>query len=63
MHHALTQPRKGMIPNYQLGERKALVILAEIPPPARYFGLETNVFTWQVELKINGPVYVKLDTP
>ena len=63
MHHALAQGQRNMAPNYRLGEREALVILAEIPPPARYFGLGTNVFTRQAELNKDDPVYVKLDQP
>jgi hypothetical protein len=63
LKHALTQPRKGMNPNYRLGEREALVILAELPPPARYFGLGTNVFTRQTELNTEDPVYQILDHP
>jgi hypothetical protein len=60
MQHALIQGHKGMIPNYRLGEREALVVFAQLPPPARYFGLGTNVFTRQTELNPNDPVYLKL---
>lgn len=57
LKHALTRERKGMNPNYRLGEREALVILAELPPPARYFGIGTNVFTRKAELNTKDPVY------
>ena len=60
MQHAIIQGHKGMIPNYRLGEREALVVFAELPPPARYFGFGTNVFTRQTALNTNDPVYVKL---
>lgn len=63
MQHAIVQGQKGMVPSYRLGEREALVILAQLPPPARYFGLGTNVFTRQAGLNKNDPVYVKLNTP
>jgi hypothetical protein len=63
LKHALAQERKGMNPNYRLGEREALVILAELPPPARYFGLGTNVFTRQTQLNTEDPVYEILDHP
>lgn len=63
LHHAMTEGRRNMIPNYRLGEREALVIMAQLPPPARYFGFGTNVFTRQAELNKNDPVYVKLNTP
>jgi len=64
MHHALAAGQRDMTPNYRLGEGEALVILAEIPPPARYFGLETNVFTREGSLNEEDPVYKMLaDVP
>ncbi len=57
LHHALTQGERNMTPNYRLGGREALVVLAELPPPARYFGIGTNVFTREVSLDKNDPVY------
>jgi hypothetical protein len=60
LHHALLQGQKGMTANYRLGEREALVVLAELPPPGRYFGLGTNVFTRQAELDTTDPVYERL---
>lgn len=63
LHHTLAQGQHNMTPNYRLGEREALVVLAELPPPARYFGLGTNVFTREDELDETDPVYIKLDQP
>jgi len=63
LQHALVQGQRGMAANYRLGEREALVIFAQMPPPARYFGMGTNVFTRQAALNKSDPVYVKLDTP
>lgn len=60
LRHAIIQGQKGMTANYRLGEREALVVLAELPPPARYFGLGTNVFTRQAVLNENDPVYKEL---
>lgn len=57
LHRTLTDDWGNIAPNYRLGEREALVVLAELPPPARYFGIQTNVFTRQVELNPNDPVY------
>ena len=57
LHHALTEGQRNMIPNYRLGEREALVVFAELPPPARYFGFGTNVFTRQAKLNQEDPVY------
>lgn len=63
LHHTLIQGRKGMTPNYRLGEREALVVFAELPPPARYFGLGTNVFTRKTTLNEADPVYITLSPP
>ena len=60
LHHALTQARRGMHPNYRLGEREALVVLAELPPPARYLGYMTYVFTREAALDPSDPVYERL---
>jgi len=49
-----------MTPNYRLGEREALVVLAELPPAARYFGYMTNVFTRETGLVTTDPVYQRL---
>lgn len=57
LHHVLAAGQRNMTPNYRLGEREALVILAEIPPPARYFGIATNVFTREENLNENDSVY------
>ena len=61
LHHVLAAGQRNMTPNYRLGEREALVILAEIPPPARYFGIATNVFTRDENLNENDPVYQILE--
>lgn len=45
--HILTQPQRNMTPNFRLDRREALVVLAQLPPPARYFGIQSNVFTRQ----------------
>jgi len=60
MHHELSQPRRNMYPNYRLGEREALVVLAELPPPARYLGYQTYVSTRKTELNTEDPIYKKL---
>ena len=61
LHHALTEAQRNMVANYRLGEREALVVFAELPPPARYFGFGTNVFTRQAELNKLDPVYIELN--
>jgi hypothetical protein len=57
LHRTLTDDWGGITPNYRLGGREALVVLAELPPPARYFGIQTNVFTREAELNPNDSVY------
>lgn len=57
LHRTLTDDWANMSPNYRLGEREAVVVLAKLPPPARYFGIQTNVFTREAELNPNDPVY------
>jgi len=57
LRRTLTDDWGNMSPNYRLGEREALVVLAELPPPARYFGIQTNVFTREAQLNPNDPVY------
>ncbi|SDS37891.1 hypothetical protein [Pseudomonas oryzae] len=61
LHHAIAAGRRNMAPNYRLGEREALVVLAEMPPPARYFGIGTNVYTRQASLNTEDPVYEILE--
>lgn len=61
LNHTLAQGKRGMTPNYRLGEREAIVVLAELPPPARYFGIGTNVFTRHIQLNTEDAVYQKLD--
>ncbi|WP_136807197.1 hypothetical protein [Desulfosediminicola flagellatus] len=62
MHHVLAAGQRNMTPNYRLGEREALVVLVELPPPARYFGMQTNVFTGIDTLNTSDPVYQLLSS-
>ncbi len=62
LHHALAAGQRNMTANYRLGEREALVVLAELPPPARYFGMQTNVFTGKDTLNTSDPVYQLLSS-
>lgn len=58
--HALMQPRRNMIGTYRLGEREALVVMAQMPPSARYFGVHTNVYSRKDELNEDDPIYSRL---
>lgn len=59
-HHLLNEPRRNMVSEYRLSPREALVIFAQMPPEARYFGLQTNVFTREVAFNPNEPLYQAL---
>lgn len=56
-HHLLLEPQRNMIPNYRIDEREALVILAEMPPEAKYFGIQSNVFTRVGILNTDDPIF------
>lgn len=60
MHHALNEARRNMSASYRLGEREALVVLAELPPPGRYFGIQSNVFTREDTINPDDPIYQRL---
>ena len=55
-HHILNEPLRNMSVNYRLSKREALVIVAQLPPPARYFGIQSNVFTRQVAYNPDDPI-------
>jgi len=59
-HHLLNQPKRDMTSIYRLSPREALVIVAQLPPRARYFGIQTNVFTREIKFNPNDPIYTKL---
>ena len=42
---------------FRLDPREAIVIMAELPPPARYFGCQTYVFTRRGSINTSNPVY------
>jgi hypothetical protein len=57
-HHVLTEAQRDMSTSYRLGEREALVILAEMPPPGRYFGIQSNVFSRKAVINPADPIYI-----
>jgi hypothetical protein len=57
MHHAVNEPRRNTSPTYRLDSQEALVVLAELPPPGKYFGIGTNVFTREATLNTGDPIY------
>jgi hypothetical protein len=56
-HHAVLAAQRGMSATFRLGAQEALVVLAELPPPARYFSIATNVFSRQTTVNAADPVY------
>ncbi len=62
-HHLLNEPRRNMSAIHRLDQHEALVIAAQLPPPARYFGVQSNVFTREVAFNPEDPViaFVKAD--
>jgi hypothetical protein len=62
-HHVLTEAQRGMSTSYRLGERDALVVLAELPPQGKYFGIQSNVFTRETAINTSDPIYQQLADP
>ena len=60
LHHAFLKGQRDMSTIFRLDEREALVILAELPPPARYLGMQTSVFTREESLDPSDPIYQSL---
>ena len=63
LHHAIMAAERNMLPNYRLSEREALVIVAEMPPPARYFGIQSNVFTRETTLNTDDIIFPRIPDP
>ena len=59
-HHLINEPLRNMSANHRLDRREALVVVAQLPPPARYFGIESSVFTRQAFPNPDDPIYMKL---
>lgn len=55
-HHVLSQPKRNMSATYRLDQREALVIAAQLPPEARYFGIQSNVFTREAAFNQDDPI-------
>ena len=60
LHHAITQAQRNMSATYRLDRQEALVVLAELPPTGRYFGIGTNVFTREGVLNPADPILPKV---
>jgi hypothetical protein len=60
LHHAFLKGQRNMSSIFRLDDREALVVLAELPPPARYLGMQTSVFTREESLNPTDPIYQSL---
>lgn len=45
---------------YRLGEQDALVVLGLLPPPGRYFGIQSYIFTRDGSANLANPIYESL---
>jgi hypothetical protein len=63
LHHAIMAAQRNMAPNYRLAGREALVVVAKLPPPARYFGIQSNVFTRETTLNPADLIYQRVTDP
>lgn len=63
VHHLLNEPLRSMSAIYRLDQREALVIVAQLPPPARYFGIQSNVFTREIALNPQDRIFAKVSDP
>lgn len=59
-HHAVLAAQRGMSATFRLDAQEALVVMAELPPPARYFSIATNVFSRKTALNPADPIYAGL---
>ena len=57
MHHALGAFKRHMSGLYRIDPQEALVVAAELPPPGRYFGIGSNVYSREAALNTNDPIY------
>jgi len=56
-HHIMNEPQRNMSPTYRLDTREALIVVAQMPPSARYFGMGSNVFTREAAFNPNDRIF------
>jgi hypothetical protein len=61
LQQVILQAQRNMSVTFRLDEQEALVVLAEMPPPARYFGSATNIFTRETTVNAEDPIYAYLE--
>jgi hypothetical protein len=60
LHNVFGPERRGYSPIFRLHEAEALIIMAEMPPPGSYLGLQTYVFTRQAEINRKDEIFLAL---
>jgi hypothetical protein len=60
LHNVFGPERRGYSPIFRLHETEALVIMAEMPPPGAYLGLQTYVFTRQAEINRYDEIFLQV---
>ncbi len=60
-HLQLGPVQEGFVSTYRLSEREAIVVMAKLPPPGAYFGLQSYVFTRNGTFNLADDAYVKLE--
>lgn len=55
-HHLVNEGLRNMTAIHRLDGREAMVIVAQMPPPARYFGIGSNVFTKKAAFNPDDPI-------
>jgi hypothetical protein len=61
LSQAILQAQRNMSVTFRLDAREALVVLAEMPPEGRYFGIATNLFTRQTVRNEKDPIFENLE--
>ena len=62
-HHIINEPQRNMSPTYRLDRHEALVIVAQLPPEARYFGIGSSVFTREIAFNPDDPIIPRVTDP
>ncbi|MFP5208506.1 MAG: hypothetical protein ACLGRW_04365 [Acidobacteriota bacterium] len=65
-HHIVNEPLRNMSATYRLDTHEALIVVAQLPPEARYFGIGSNVFTREAEFDpkdTKDPIYPQVTDP
>lgn len=62
-HHLLNESLRNMSGIHRLDPREALVIVAQLPPPARYLGIGSNVFTREAPPNVDDPILPRVTDP